>query len=347
VSSWARGRIAEGYDWSVDGYLRILDPTLRPAHRRLVELANLRAGDQVLDLCCGTGAITRLAFDHVARVTGIDVSEAMVDAARANSSSSVRFEVADAGALPLPDARFDAVLCGFAPSHLPDVRMALGEVWRVLRSGGRFVESSWGAERANPTFEAVLGALQRYRRGEVHAFAGLLDRDTWAFAEQGIPKVREAGFDRVEVVREHLRGAYADAETALAWVLAWPDYGLTAEALPPAEKAQFRLEALDAIRSADDLAWCFEVNYSSPYGHDLHSTSAPRFDRIPALSRSPPATRFRRGRSLAAYTPSSTRPRATGSSLIPVAESEELTVRPLLELPSDCRGSSSRGAPVP
>jgi ubiquinone/menaquinone biosynthesis C-methylase UbiE len=142
VSSGSTARIAEGYDWSVDGYLRILDPALRPAHQRLVELATVRAGDQVLDLCCGTGAIARVAFDRGASVTGIDVSEAMVDAARANSSSSVRFEVADAAALPFADAGFDAVLCGFALSHLPDVRTALGEVWRVLRSGGRFVDSS-------------------------------------------------------------------------------------------------------------------------------------------------------------------------------------------------------------
>jgi SAM-dependent methyltransferase len=260
VSSGATARIAEGYDRSVDGYLRILDPTLQPAHRLLVELASVRAGDQVLDLCCGTGAIARVAFDRGATVTGIDVSEAMVDAAGANSSSSVRFEVADAGALPYSDAGFDAVLCGFALSHLPDVRAALGEVWRVLRSGGRFVESSWGAGRANPTFEAVLEALQHYGRGEAHALGSLLDRDTWALTEQGIPKFREAGFD-VEVVSERLRGAYADAEVALAWVLAWPDYGLTAEALGSQESARFRLEALEAIRSADDLTWWFDVNY--------------------------------------------------------------------------------------
>jgi ubiquinone/menaquinone biosynthesis C-methylase UbiE len=245
----------------VDGYLRILDPALQPAHQRLVELANIRAGDEVLDLCCGTGAITRMAFDRGASVTGVDVSEAMIDAARANSSSSVRFEVADAGALPFPDTGFDAVLCGFALSHLPDVHTALGEVWRVLRSGGRFVDSSWGAERANPTFEAVLGALQHYGRGEVHAFAGLLDRDTWARTKQAIPKFREAGFDRVEVVSEPLRGAYTDAEAGLAWVLAWPDYGLTAEALTPEENARFRREALDAVRAADDFTWWFEVNY--------------------------------------------------------------------------------------
>jgi SAM-dependent methyltransferase len=261
VSTGGAARIAAGYDWSVDGYLRILDPTLQPAHRRLVELANVRASDQVLDLCCGTGAIARVAFDRGAMVTGIDLSEAMIDAAGANSSSSLRFEVADAAALPYSDAGFDAVLCGFALSHLPDVRVALREVWRVLRGGGRFVESSWGVERANPAFDAVLGALQRYGRGEAHAFGGLLDRDTWARAEQGIPKFREAGFDRVEVVSERLCGAYADAETALAWVLAWPDYGLTAEALAPDENARFRLDALDAVRGADDLTWWFDVNY--------------------------------------------------------------------------------------
>jgi ubiquinone/menaquinone biosynthesis C-methylase UbiE len=61
VSSAATARFADAYDWGVDGYLRILDPTLQPAHRRLVELANVRAGDQVLDLCCGTGAIARMA----------------------------------------------------------------------------------------------------------------------------------------------------------------------------------------------------------------------------------------------------------------------------------------------
>lgn len=70
-----------------------------------------------------------------------------------------------------------------------------------------------------------------------------------------------AGFDAIEIVSEPLRGTYNDAESALDWVLAWPDYGLTVSGLGQGEQAEFKQAALDAIASAGDLSWWFQINY--------------------------------------------------------------------------------------
>ena len=113
---------------------------------RAADRAELGPGDAALDACCGTGA---LAFELARRVgpegsvVGCDFSEAMLDLAREKAgpaaAANVRFEWADALALPYDDARFDAVTVGFGVRNLADLDRGLGELVRVLKPGGRLV----------------------------------------------------------------------------------------------------------------------------------------------------------------------------------------------------------------
>jgi len=110
---------------------------------RLVELAQPKITDRVLDVATGT-AHTALAFaPHVAHVIATDITSEMLaqgEMLRAERGiENVELRVADAHALPFDDAAFDIVTCRRAAHHFVDVAKALREMTRVLKAGGRLV----------------------------------------------------------------------------------------------------------------------------------------------------------------------------------------------------------------
>lgn len=129
-----------------------------PDLRALVAAANLGGADRVLD--CGTGAgHTALAMAAGAsEVVGIDITEEMVsqasDLARARGVTNVRFELANATALPYADGCFDIVTNRQSCHHYGDLEAALAETARVLQPGGRFllVDSIAPEDAAQDTF---------------------------------------------------------------------------------------------------------------------------------------------------------------------------------------------------
>jgi demethylmenaquinone methyltransferase/2-methoxy-6-polyprenyl-1,4-benzoquinol methylase len=111
--------------------------------RRAADLAAVGPGARVLDVATGTGD---LAFELARRVgpsgevVASDFSERMLDLARAKpGASSVRFETANALALPYRDDEFDAATVGFGARNFSDLSGGLREMVRVVRPGGRVV----------------------------------------------------------------------------------------------------------------------------------------------------------------------------------------------------------------
>jgi demethylmenaquinone methyltransferase/2-methoxy-6-polyprenyl-1,4-benzoquinol methylase len=115
---------------------RLMTAGLDRRWRRLTVRAAVRPGDRVLDACCGTGDLALEAQRAGARVTGLDFSERMLERAR-RKSAAVEWVRGDVLALPFSDASFDAVTVGFGIRNVEDVEAGLGELARVLRSGGR------------------------------------------------------------------------------------------------------------------------------------------------------------------------------------------------------------------
>ncbi|WP_328482809.1 class I SAM-dependent methyltransferase [Streptomyces sp. NBC_00377] len=136
---------AAAFDEEPDHGLR--DPGVRAAWaRRLRGWLPERAGD-VLDLGCGTGSLSLLAAEQGHRVTGVDLSRAMIDLARAKlAGRDAVFLLGDAAEPPVGEQRFDALLVRHVLWTLPRPERALRH-WRgLLRPGGRLVlvEGVWG-----------------------------------------------------------------------------------------------------------------------------------------------------------------------------------------------------------
>jgi demethylmenaquinone methyltransferase/2-methoxy-6-polyprenyl-1,4-benzoquinol methylase len=120
---------------------RVMTAGLDGRWRKLAAAAVVRSGDRVLDAACGTGdlALADLAAG-ASRVTGLDFSEPMLERARrktAKQASVFDWVQGDMLALPFADATFDAATVGFGVRNVADLELALRELRRVLRPGGR------------------------------------------------------------------------------------------------------------------------------------------------------------------------------------------------------------------
>jgi len=104
--------------------------------RRLTAQAAVRPGDNVLDVCCGTGDLALADRAAGGQVTGVDFSEQMLARAR-RKSADVDWVRGDATSLPFEDASFEAVTVGFGIRNLADLEAGLRELARVLVPGGR------------------------------------------------------------------------------------------------------------------------------------------------------------------------------------------------------------------
>lgn len=126
--------------------------------KRSLQLAGLEPGMDVVDVACGTGAVTRAILDILAgdgRVVGVDPSEGMIGEARKNVATE--FKLGRAERLPVSDATFDFLSMGYALRHVEDLSVAFAEYRRVLKPGGRLLilELSRPASRFGMAFSRL------------------------------------------------------------------------------------------------------------------------------------------------------------------------------------------------
>jgi 2-polyprenyl-6-hydroxyphenyl methylase/3-demethylubiquinone-9 3-methyltransferase len=117
------------------------EPIDYPLRARFL-LAQITAGERVLDVGCGEGAFAAALVDAGANVIGIDVAEEPLRRARAQHPALELRRVDGEGEWPLEDSSFDAVWAGEVIEHVADTAAWLSEVGRVLRPGGRLLLST-------------------------------------------------------------------------------------------------------------------------------------------------------------------------------------------------------------
>jgi SAM-dependent methyltransferase len=128
-----------------DGYERFMGRWSRRLAPPFVNFAGVEAGNDVLDVGCGTGALTFAAATVPSvRAVGVDPSSQFVRAAqRAGDGDRVRFQVGDALALPFSDALFDRTLSLLVLNFVPNTAAALREMMRVTRPNGLVAAAVW------------------------------------------------------------------------------------------------------------------------------------------------------------------------------------------------------------
>jgi SAM-dependent methyltransferase len=118
---------------------------------RVLDRAEVRDGERVLDLACGTGTLALHVLERApgADVAGLDGDPAILERARAKAAGAgaeISFDEGLSTELPYEDRSFDVVLSTLFFHHLSDdaKRRSADEIQRVLRPGGRLVVADWG-----------------------------------------------------------------------------------------------------------------------------------------------------------------------------------------------------------
>ena len=158
-------RVAGGWEkWD-----RFFDEQMAFLNHRLVADARVRSGMRVLDLGSGTGYPALLAAQTVGAtgsVTGIDLAEQMLDAARRKAVSlklsNTTFRTGDVTTLPFEAASFDAVTTRFCLMFLPEIPKAVAEIARTLKPNTWLAAAVWSAPEKNPYLKIPIDVIKQF-----------------------------------------------------------------------------------------------------------------------------------------------------------------------------------------
>lgn len=131
--------------WAAGDYA-VIGTTLQIVGETLCEALDLRAGQSVLDVAAGNGNATLAAARRWCEVTSTDYVPALLERGRARAGAEglrVKFQPADAEALPFDDDSFDVVISTFGVMFTPDQDAAAREMLRVCKPGGRIGMANW------------------------------------------------------------------------------------------------------------------------------------------------------------------------------------------------------------
>ena len=219
------------------GDFAVIGTTLQIVGESLAEAADVRADERVLDVAAGNGNATLAAARRFADVTSTDYVPTLLDKGRERARAedlSVRFQVADAEALPFDDESFDVVLSTFGVMFAPDQKCAAREMLRVLRPGGRIGLANW-------TPQGFIGRLFKVIGAHVPAPPGLNSPSLW-----GTKAHLAELFDGSEIRCERRNFNFRYRSTA-HWVQVFRDfYG-------PTHKAFAALDAQGQQALEDDI----------------------------------------------------------------------------------------------
>lgn len=190
-----------------------------PCAQLLLDAADVKDGEAVLDVACGTGAVSRAAAARGASVVGVDMMASMLDAAREQGTDGIEYREGDAAALPVDDEAFDVALCQHGLQFFPDRPAAIAAMAKALKPGGTLAIACWSRFDDMPSFVATERALREHI-GEAAA-AGI--RMPVSVSGDDIARLLD-GLDDVSVADAPVTTAFAGDPAAMAgrFMLAGP-----------------------------------------------------------------------------------------------------------------------------
>lgn len=242
-----------GWDRAEEHYERGWSAQLEPAQTLLLRTADLRPGERVLDVACGTGLVTfpaALAVGSEGTVLATDLSDRMVtrvrDRARELGLGQVKAERMNAEELDVDVDSYDVALCALGLMYAPDPSRALGSMRRAVRPGGRVVAAVWGA-RSNCGWADIFPIVDSRVKSEVcPLFFQLGTGDALAHS------MRSAGLTDVGSERISTTLEYADADEAAVAAFDAGPVAMAYSRFDDATRAEARAEYLESIEPYRD-----------------------------------------------------------------------------------------------
>jgi ubiquinone/menaquinone biosynthesis C-methylase UbiE len=205
-----------GWDAAAKVYEAAWRENVAPAHAAMFARAELRRGEKVLDVACGSGLVTFRAAEivgHEGLVTAIDISEEMArlvyEQAQRIGKANVQAKRMDADAMDLPDEAYDVALCALGLMFVPVPEQSVKEIFRILRPGGRIVVAVWG-ERKNCGWAEIFPIVDSVVQSEVCPLFFSLGT-----GNSLIMTLESVGFAQVEALRFRVTVDYANKGDAL------------------------------------------------------------------------------------------------------------------------------------
>jgi ubiquinone/menaquinone biosynthesis C-methylase UbiE len=211
--------VAEFYD-------SLLVPILfEPYASEMAIVAERLKPGSILEVAAGTGALTRalrVTLDPATEIVATDRSQAMIDVgAPSLTMSRTHWMHADAQNLPFASSMFDLVVCQFGVMFFPDKLKAYDEAKRVLRSGGRFLFTTWDSLPANDFARCVDECLASLFPSNPPDFLRNLSYSYFDIASIKA-QMSSAGFDAISCDRIELTSVAAAHDIAAAFCQGTP-----------------------------------------------------------------------------------------------------------------------------
>jgi ubiquinone/menaquinone biosynthesis C-methylase UbiE len=227
--------------WSSGDYA-IIGVTLQLVGEQLAEACDIRCDERVLDVAAGNGNATLAAARRGGNVTSTDYVPTLLErgAERARAERlDVKYEVADAEALPYQDASFDVVLSTYGVMFAPDQVTAASELARVCRPGGRIGLASW-------TPEGFIGQMFKVLGRHVPPPAGVSSPLLWG-TEARLQELFGDKAAKIDVTRRMFQFRYRSAAHFIDVFRSWYGPVHKAFAALPADKGEALSRDLTAL----------------------------------------------------------------------------------------------------
>ncbi len=231
----------------------------------LVHDLDIHACERVLDVAAGNGNAALPAARRFADVLATDYVPELLDQASTRARAegvALRTEVADAQALPYPDASYDVVMSTIGAMFAPDQEAVAGELLRVCRPGGRIGMANW-------TPDSMIGDMFRAVGKRVPPPPGVQPAAAWG-SEQRVTELLRPGCSDLRLDRRTYAWRFPSTQTCLDFFRTW--YGPTVAAFAALDDdGRQGLEAdlmvvFDSHNSTDDGTFATEVTYLQVLG---------------------------------------------------------------------------------